>query len=217
MLLTKNNLIVHTIIDSVNQITSDGVELEKKYKFIYQIESKNGVKPKKLETLKKGSDIIEDVNSMSSYFRSTYDGPSNEFLYHLRHYVKSVVMIHSTIHIKGSGPKVMKQLKQSVSKMMLKSTLREMKKPAWIEFLKCCVGTYMWFKFTEKEAEDNCVIVTDIEKLSPKEIDEFMKNGTRSEMSEKMMTEQQMREILLNGFLKTEWVKIDLDQKRTLH
>ena len=126
-------------------------------------------------------------------------------------------MIHSTIHIKGNGPKVMKQLKQSVNKMMLKSTLREMKKPTWIEFLKCCVGTYMWFKFTEKEAEDNCVIVTDIEKLSPKEIDEFMKNGTRSEMSEKMMTEQQMRETLLNGFLKTEWVKLDLDQKRTLH
>ncbi len=24
--------------------------------------------------------------------------------YHLRHYVKSVVMIHSTIHIKGSVP-----------------------------------------------------------------------------------------------------------------
>ena len=111
----------------------------------------------------------------------------------------------------------MKQLKQSANKMMLKSTLREMKNPTWIEFLKCCVGTYMWFKFADKEAEDNCVIVTDIEELSPKEVDEIMKNDTRSEMSKKMMTEQQTRETLLHGFLKTEWVKTDLDQKRIIH
>lgn len=226
MLLTKRNEIIQTIVTEnnkplfgggTNPTTSDGVELNKKYKLIYQIEDKNGVKPKKFEFVRKGSDITLDLSFMSSYFRNMYDGPADEFFYHLRNFVKSIVMVHSTLHIKGKGPKVMRQLRKSVNKMMLKDILREMKDPNWIVFLKSCLGTYMWFKFQEKEPNDNCVIFTDIEQLNQEEIHEFMEYGKPTEMFKKMMTEDQMRQALLNGFIKCEWVQIDLDEKRTCH
>ena len=226
MLLTKQNEIIQTIVTENNEplfdggtnpTTSDGVELNKKYKLIYQIQNKNGVNPKKFEFVRKGSDIVSDLSFMSSYFRNMYQVPNNEFLYHLRTFVKTIVMVHSTLHIKGRGPKVIKQLRKSVQKVMLKNILREMKDPNWIVFLKSCLGTYMWFKFQEKEPNDNCVIFTDIEQLNQEEIDEFIANGNPTEMFKRMMTESQMRQTLLNGFIKCEWVQIDLDETRPCH
>ena len=71
----KTNDLVHTVciddksklnINNPNLVTADGVQLNLRYKFIYQIEGKEGLYPEVFEYSRLGSEIINDITFLIS-------------------------------------------------------------------------------------------------------------------------------------------------------
>lgn len=224
MSLTKKNSTVKTVTEAnnllphqsgISQTTTEGVEFNRQYKLIYRLQDANGILEKTVQFQRLGADIICDVEAVSNLFSDFYRGPANQFMYNLRHFVRDIVMIHSTLTIKGRGPKVMKQLRKSSGN--IKDFLREEKEPTWAEFLKGCLGTYMWFHFEGKLPQDNCIIFTDVQMLSKTEIDQFMKESKRSKMNKATTTESEFRQRLKYGYIKNEWVEVEISPNGVLH
>lgn len=224
MLLTQNNQIIQIVTTAnnllpheggVNPTTTDGVELDRRYRLIYQLEDVNGILEKRVQFHRFGSEIVNDIAEASKLFSDIYVGPADQFMYHLRHFVRNIVMIHSTLTIKGRGPKVMKQLRKSAADF--KGFLRDEKRPHWIEVLKVCFGAYMWFHFDSKLPQDNCIIFTDVQSMTKDEINTFTKEAKRSTLNKSTTSEAQFREQLKYGFIKNEWQKIDLRPNKFLN
>ena len=224
MILTKNNRIIQTVTTAnnllphqggINPTTTEGVEFDLRYKLIYRLQDANGILEKTVQFHRLGSDIVYDIGAVSKIFSNFYGGPANQFMYHLRHFVRNIVMIHSTLTIKGRHPKVMSQLRKSASDF--KEFLREEKKPEWAEFLKGCFGAYMWFHFDGKLPQDNCIIFTDIQSMSNTEIDKFMKEAKRSTMHKATTTESDFRQQLKYGYIKNEWVEVETNPSGVQH
>ena len=210
---TSNNLLPHQ--GGTNPTTPEGVELDRKYKLIYRLEDANGILKKTMQFQRLGSEIVYDIGAVSKLYGDFYEGPSNDYMYHLRHFVRNIVMMHSTLKIKGRGPKVMRQLRKSVPNF--KDFLRKEKEPQWVDFLKGCFGAYMWFHFGSKLPQDNCIIFTDVQSMTKTEINKFMKEAKRSAMHKATTTEAEFREQLKYGYIKNEWVEIDLGLDKFLH
>lgn len=216
MLLTKENGLILTIVQNPIKnssdlgpelFTADGVVLNQRYKMIYQIKSANAVLPKKVEFTRMGHQIIDDLNNTAAIFRPIYTGPKNEFLFHLRHFVREIAMVHCTTVIQGRGPKVIKYLKKSCPEVrdMLKALNRKHGKT----MLRNAMGAYLWFKIDVNNVEHNCFTVTDIQKLTSQEIDDLIYYG---KLEEKMRTfsENEQRMFLATGTMMTEGSTIDI-------
>jgi hypothetical protein len=224
MILTKNNRITQTVTTAnnllphqggINPTTTEGVEFDRRYKLIYRLQDANGILEKTVQFHRLGSDIVYDIDAVSKLFSGFYGGPANQFMYHLRHFVRNIVMIHSTLTIKGRRPKVMKQLRKSAPNF--KDFLREEKKPEWAEFLKGCFGAYMWFHFDGKLPQDNCIIFTDVQSMSNTEIDKFMKEAKRSTMHKATTNESDFRQQLKYGYITNEWVEVETNLSGVQH
>lgn len=216
MLLTQQNGLIHTIVQNpINNssdlgpelFTADGVVLNQRYKMIYQIKSNDAVLPKKVEFTRMGHQIIDDLNNAAAIFRPIYAGPTNEFLFDLRNFVREIAMVHCTTVIQGRGPKVINYLKKSCPRV--RKMLKELNKKDGRVFLRNAMGAYLWFKIDIKNIEHNCFTVTDIQKLTEREIDEVLQEAelgrTFSALSEK-----EQRAILATGTIITEGSTIDL-------
>lgn len=224
MILTKNNRIIQTVTTAnnllphqggINPTTTEGVEFDRRYKLIYRLQDANGILEKTVQFHRLGSDIVYDIGAVSKLFSDFYEGPANQFMYHLRHFVRNIVMIQSTLTIKGRGPKVMKQLRKSAPNF--KDFLREEKKPEWSQFLKGCFGAYMWFHFDGKLPQDNCIIFTDVQSMTKPEIDKFIEEAERSMMHKATTSEAEFRQQLKYGYITNEWLEIELSPNGILH
>ena len=216
MLLTKENGLIHTIIQNpINNssdlgpelFTADGVVLNQRYKMIYQIKSNDTVLPKKVEFTRMGHQIIDDLNNTAAIFRPIYTGPTNEFLYHLRHFVREIAMVHCTTVIRGRGPKVINYLKKSCPHV--RNMLKELNTKDGRIFLRNAMGAYLWFKIDIDNVEHNCFTVTDIQKLSEREIDEVLQEAELGR-TVNALSEKEQRALLANGTIITEGSTIDL-------
>ena len=210
---------IHSNITSApTQLTIRNIEEDKKYKLIYKIEDNKRINLKTNEYVSDGSKIISDLKFIMSYFVHIYDGPSDSFMFNLRHYVSEIVRVHSSIKILGRGPKAMKKLKKSSTN--LKSILSNLKDPNNFEFLKSCYGAYMYFGIEfEKEKDFNCIIYTDEQSRTKEEVDRLIEedNFTDEFKRGNDLSDDELREILLEGLVRREYVQINLDQKKTLH
>jgi hypothetical protein len=216
MLLTQENGLIHTIVHNPTNnssdlgpelFTADGVVLNQRYKMIYQIKSNGAVLPKKVEFTRTGHQIIDDLNKTAVIFRPIYTGPKNEFLFHLRHFVREIAMVHCTTVIRGRGPKVINYLKKSCPHV--RNMLKELNTKDGRIFLRNAMGAYLWFKIDIDNVEHNCFTVTDIQKLSEREIDEVLQEAELGR-TVNALSEKEQRALLANGTIITEGSTIDL-------
>ena len=216
MLLTQENGLIHTIVHNPTNnssdlgpelFTADGVVLNQRYKMIYRIKSNGAVLPKKVEFTRTGHQIIDDLNKTAVIFRPIYTGPKNEFLFHLRHFVREIAMVHCTTVIRGRGPKVINYLKKSCPHV--RNMLKELNTKGGRIFLRNAMGAYLWFKIDIDNVEHNCFTVTDIQKLSEREIDEVLQEAELGR-TVNALSEKEQRALLANGTIITEGSTIDL-------
>ena len=210
---------IHSNITSApTQLTIRNIEEDKKYKLIYKIEDNKRINLKTNEYVSDGSKIISDLKIIMSNFEHIYDGSSDLFMFNLRHFVSEIVRVHSNIKILGSGPKAMKKLKKSSNN--LKGILNIWEDPNNFEFLKSCYGAYMYFGIeSELEKDFNCIIYTDVQSQSKEEVDKLIEEGNFTDEFVKgsNLSDDELREVLLEGLIKRDFVQINLDQKKTLH
>jgi len=158
----KTNDLVHTVciddksklnINNPNLVTADGVQLNLRYKFIYQIEGKEGLYPEVFEYSRLGSEIIEDITSFDKFFRHNkgVDLSSGEHpLSQLRHFLIGKLIVITHTKIKGKGSKVIKSIRKQtgLSTKEINEILKMKKCKKSVETLKSVIGAYMFFKIT---------------------------------------------------------------------
>ena len=231
----KTNDLVHTVciddksklnINNPNLVTADGVQLNLRYKFIYQIEGKEGLYPEVFEYSRLGSEIIKDITSFDKFFRHNkgVDLSSGEHpLSQLRHFLIGKLIVITHTKIKGKGSKVIKSIRKQtgLSTKEINEILKMKKCKKSVETLKSVIGAYMFFKITRDNLDKNCFTVTDRESMTRNEAIEMFEHD-HSEGSQKWFREKDKEEkiqILMRGVLGTVETWFDFDQsiQSTIH
>ncbi len=72
---------------------------------------------------------------------------------------------------------------------------------------------------SELEKDFNCIIYTDVQSQSKEEVDKLIEEGNFTDEFVKgsNLSDDELREVLLEGLIKRDFVQINLDQKKTLH
>lgn len=232
----KTNDLVHTVcihdksefnINNPDLVTADGVQLNLRYKFIYQIKGKEGLYPEVFEYSRLGSEITNDLTFCDSLLRNEggIDLSSNEHpLSQLRHFLINFLIVITHTKIKGKGSKVIKSIRKQtgLSTRQINEVLKMKKCKKNVETLKSMIGAYMFFKISQDNLDKNCFTVTDQESMTRNEAIEMIEYGNDTEGSQKWFREKDKEEkiqILMRGVLHTvdTWFDFDQSIQSTIH
>jgi len=147
-------------LDLMSCVTSEGLVFGNNYKMVYQIEGPNGLYKKNVEMVRSGWELQAGFSHSLQFFREFYEGPEREIVFRLRHFTKEICIIHSTLKIRGKGPKVIKSISNQsnykyILKLLSKSRNREL-----VERFLCC---YMMLSLDNIRA-NNTITIGHLEK-----------------------------------------------------
>jgi len=211
MLIGNNFEITHTVVCDIENAntpdamfvidemtkTADNVYLLRKYTMIYQIEEAGQVLPKKVRFARTGNEVINDLSAVGENFAQVYDGPRDEFLLHLRSYVRNIVSVCSTIAIKGNHKATMRELRKSA--FHVDEILQSMRKNGWHDFYDACRGAYMFFHITSNDENHDTYTLTDVQSMIDSEIDHYLSKVNRNSTHFRVHGEEEIRQRLKFG------------------
>jgi hypothetical protein len=186
------------VIDETTK-TADGVYLLRKYTLVYQIEEAGRFLPKKVRFVRTGNEVINDLSLVADNFAEVYEGPKDEFLLHLRGYVRNIVTVCSTIAIKGNHKSVIRDLRKSA--FHVDEIMQDMKKTGWHTFYDACRGAYMFFHIRSNDEAHDTYTLTDVQSMSDDEIDRYLARVNRNSTSFRVHGEEEMRKRLRFGHI----------------
>lgn len=184
------------VIDETTK-TADGVYLLRKYTLIYQIQEVDRVLPRKVRFVRAGHKVINDFSWVADCFAKIYDGPENEFLLHLRGYVRNIVTVCSTIAIKGNHKSTVRYLRRSASHV--DDIIQNMKETGWHDFYDACRGAYMFFHIKGNDEAHDTYTLTDMQSMSEDEIDRFLEVVNQDSNQFRIYGEEEIRKRLQFG------------------
>lgn len=213
MLILNNHNFQHVVVGDIanantpdaafvideNTKTADGVYLLRKYMLIYQIEEVDRILPKKVRFVRTGNDVINDISTVSDYFAQIYEGPQDDFLQHLRGYVRNIVTVCSTLAIKGNHKSTMRELRKSA--FHVDEIVQSMKVNGWHDFYDACRGAYMFFHIESNDENHNTYTLTDVQSMTDVEIDRYLSKVNRNSPQFRVNDEEEIRKRLQFGHI----------------
>jgi len=186
------------VIDETTK-TGDGVYLLRKYTLIYQIQEADRVLPKKVRFVRTGHEVINDLSQVADNFAQVYEGPRDEFLFHLRGYVRNIVTVCTAIAIKGNRKSTVRYLRRSACHV--DEIMQDMKKNGWYDFYDACRGAYMFFHIINNDETHDTYTLTDVQSMTDDEIDRYLLEVNRNSTLFRVNGEEEIRERLKFGHI----------------
>jgi hypothetical protein len=180
--------------------TADGIYLLRKYSMTYQIEDAGKILPKKVRFFRTGRELIDDLSIASDNFAKVYDGPKDEFLFHLRSYVRNIVTVCATLVIKGNHKSTVRDLRKSASS--LDEIMRDMKTNGWHRFLDACRGAYMFLHIIKNDEDHDTYTFTDVQSMTEVEIDRYLSKINEQSLTLRVDGEEEIRKRLQFGHVR---------------
>jgi hypothetical protein len=211
MLIGNDYQLIHTVVGGFKNpkspnaafkfdhstMTVDGVFLLRKYKMIYQIEEAGNILQKKVEFVRTGQEVIDDLSMISGNFSQIYEGSSRDYLFALRGCVRNIVTVNATLEIKGRSNETIRQLRKSAS--FSDEIMKDMKTSSWQMFYTACLGAYMFFHIKSSDTLHNTYTLTDVQSMSKSDIDRYLSRVNRDSPLFRLHGEDEIRKRLQFG------------------